>query len=131
MRNLFRTLLVLCIAAIVVLSVVPPAWRPVTRVPHDVEHFVMFALAGAALALAIPHHRLWLVAASALFAAIVEAIQLLVPGRHARISDFLVDTLGVWAGLGLGFWLDAVRARAARSRPGVDSPVEPRRRPPS
>jgi hypothetical protein len=35
------------------------------------------------------------------FPAAVEIVQLFVPGRHARLSDFLVDalamTLGVWA----------------------------------
>ena len=33
-----------------------------------------------------------------LFAGGLELLQVLVPGRHARLVDFAVDTLGAWTG---------------------------------
>jgi VanZ family protein len=33
------------------------------------------------------------------FAAAVELVQLFVPGRHARVSDFVVDAAAICSGL--------------------------------
>ena len=54
MRNVFRIAFAFLLALIVYLSLVPPALRPVTPLPHDVEHFTIFAIAGAMLGLAFP-----------------------------------------------------------------------------
>jgi VanZ family protein len=34
-----------------------------------------------------------------LYAGVIEMAQMFVPGRHARLSDFLVDALALWAGV--------------------------------
>jgi VanZ family protein len=43
-----------------------------------------------------------LVTAGIVFCAALEIAQLYVPGRHARLSDFVIDSLATCAGLVLG-----------------------------
>jgi VanZ family protein len=76
---------------IAVLSLVPPAVRPVTIFPHAVEHFVIFFLAGSAFALGYPRRELLQMVGLIAFAAFVEVAQMYAPGRHARLSDFVID----------------------------------------
>jgi VanZ family protein len=85
--------------AIVVLSLVPPSLRPETGAPHDVEHFLIYY--GAALAFALGYEVRYTLLAALLvaFSGAVELAQLLVPGRHARLSDFVVDALSMCAGV--------------------------------
>lgn len=91
MRLLFKALTIGLLVAIVALSVVPPEFRPETGAPHDVEHSAVFALFGFALVVGYrPPVLAWLTLGP-LFAASVELAQIYVPGRHARLSDFLVD----------------------------------------
>jgi VanZ family protein len=78
-------------AMIAVLTVVPPWMRPVTILWHDIEHAAIFAAAGAAFAIAYRGRSLSLILAATAYAAVLELAQLLVPGRHARMEDFLVD----------------------------------------
>ena len=89
----------LLIAAIVGLSVVPPAARPVTAVPHYVEHFAIFLLAGAAVGIGFAARWHWAAAGVIAFTALIEIVQMWIPGRHARLSDFAVNAAA--AGLGL------------------------------
>jgi VanZ family protein len=50
------------------------------------------------------------------FSAAIEIIQLGIPGRHARISDFVVDALSVSIGVGLAFVLTEHKAFAGLRR---------------
>jgi VanZ family protein len=85
-------------ALIVVLSLVPSWLRPVTGAPHNVEHFAIFALTGAAFAIGYrPTSKV--AAGLVLFAGAVELAQLFDPGRHARLSDFIVDAVAALIGL--------------------------------
>lgn len=95
---LFKCLAIALLIAIVVLSVVPAELRPDTDVPHDIEHGAIFALFGVALVLGY-RLRFWTwVMLGPLFAAAIELAQLYIPGRHSRLSDFLVDAAGVLLG---------------------------------
>jgi hypothetical protein len=47
-----------------------------------------------------------------LFAAAVELVQVWVPGRHPRLSDFAAGVLGLGLGIGLAF----ISTRIARGR---------------
>jgi hypothetical protein len=114
MQTYSRTLLLALTVTIVALSVVPPGWRPVTRLPHGVEHAVIFGLAGASLALSFARSWLVLGIVATMFTALVELAQLWIPGRHARLSDFVVDTAGAWLGLAVC----AACRRLWRSRTG-------------
>ena len=75
--------------AIIVFSLVPPDLRPVTDASHAVEHFVIFAATGFAFGLS--YGSRYLIPIGLVFAGAIELAQLLVPGRHARLSDFVVD----------------------------------------
>jgi VanZ family protein len=87
---------------ILVLSTVPPTLRPETSIPHRLEHASIFAATGLAFALGYPRNRALLAALLVIFSGSVELVQLLIPGRHARISDFLVDALSACLGLLIG-----------------------------
>jgi VanZ family protein len=45
-----------------------------------------------------------------IFTVAVELGQMWVPGRHARLSDFLINVLGLCLGVGLGFLLGPTRS---------------------
>ena len=84
-------------AAIVVFSPVPPNLRPVTDVPHALEHFVIFATTGIAFGLGYgPRYSIAI--ALVIFAGAIEVAQLSVFGRHARLSDFIVDAFAACIG---------------------------------
>ena len=88
--------LVLCVIAFVTLS--PIELRPETGLPPSVERLVAFAVLGALAMLAHPRRRLrwfWSLIAAA---ALLEAGQHLVSGRHGRIIDFDVKAVGTLLG---------------------------------
>jgi hypothetical protein len=91
LRNLARAGAWLMLAAIVVLSLVPPAFRPTTPMPHHVEHLSAFFLDGLAWGVSFPGHERLLSLAAVAFCAGIELAQRMVLGRHARVSDFIVD----------------------------------------
>lgn len=83
-------------AAIVVLSVVPAADRPVTGAGYRFEHLAAFALVGGFFAVG---YRLSLGArfvTAFLFCSGVELLQVPLPTRHARLSDFAIDLVTSW-----------------------------------
>jgi len=92
------------IIVIIVLSVVPANERPVTGVGHLSEHTAAFApVAGA---FAIGYHlfslaRLLLLAL--LFCGAIELLQVPLPTRHARVSDFVIDLVASWLAMALVF----------------------------
>jgi VanZ family protein len=87
------------VALIVALSVVPPSLRPETGVPHDLEHFTIYFVTGFAFALGYDLRRALLAPLLVIFTGAIEIAQLFVPGRHARLSDFIVDAFAVCVGL--------------------------------
>jgi VanZ family protein len=97
---------------IIILSIVPPDLRPETNVPHDLEHAGIFFLTGLAFGLAYDHSKGWLASYAVIFAAAVELSQLFVPGRHARVSDFIVDAAAMCFGL-IVAWLARAQLRFA------------------
>ena len=100
-QTVFQIAAWFCFAAIVVLSLVSPSLRPVTIVPHAFEHAAIFALAGLAVGLGYPNRSVFHLIALAIFAAAIELAQHYVPGRHPRLSDFAIDTLGAFSGVAL------------------------------
>jgi VanZ family protein len=103
--NAFRIASWLLAIAIVVLSVVPPSLRPESDVPHDLEHFAIFVASGIAFGIGYSRRpglvAIWLV----IFAGAVELAQLAIPGRHARLSDFIVDALAACIGLAMASYV--------------------------
>jgi len=106
----------LCIAAIGALSLVAPSLRPVTFLPHNLEHAAIFAAAGFASGLGYPGGPARTLAALVIFAGAVELAQIFVPGRHATLTDFAVDALAACAGVAAAFAVTRVWMRALSSR---------------
>ena len=88
------------LVAIAVLSFVPPSSRPDTGVPHSLEHLALFVPTGLAFALGYAPATCCSFRLIA-YAAVVELGQIWVPGRHARLSDLIINVLGLCIGVGL------------------------------
>ena len=88
----------LLLLAIAVLSLVPPSYRPATMIPHGFEHLVVFLLMGLAFGLGYASRYILATLLLIAFVGLVEIAQLFVPGRHARMTDFLIDALAVCIG---------------------------------
>ena len=82
--------------AIIILTVVPAEDRPVTGLGQWLEHFAAFALLGGAFTKAYGLSITRYLLLAVLFCAGIELLQVPLPTRHARVSDFLIDTVGVW-----------------------------------
>ena len=82
------------ILAIIVLSVVPAEDRPGTGAGQLLEHLTAFAIVGGAFAIGYRFSVMWLMFLAVLFCAGIELLQVPLPTRHARVSDFLIDTAG-------------------------------------
>src|SRR5262245_3421672 len=115
---MMRILAWLLVAAITALTLVPPSWRWVFGLPHAAEHFVGFLLMGGALALAYPGRGRALAVVAIAFAAVLEILQTITPGRHARLSDFLIDAAGACVGIAAAAL--AERMRRVKSLPAAD-----------
>jgi VanZ family protein len=86
-------------AAIVILSVVPPSLRPETSAPHSVEHLTIYAATGFAFGLGYNRRHYLVAILLVVFSGSIEIAQLFVPGRHARLSDFIIDAIAACMGL--------------------------------
>jgi VanZ family protein len=116
LTRLFQICAWASLAAIGALSLVSPRLRPVTAMPHDIEHAAIFALAGLAVGLGYPQHTVRNMVVLTVFAGVVELAQLYVPGRHARVTDFLVDAGAACAGVLVALVITRAMAQTA-SRP--------------
>jgi VanZ family protein len=102
MRRVFQIAAWLAVFVITVLSLVPPTYRPVTAASHNLEHLAIFLAAGAAFVAGYPG-RPWVVTIGMVsFCGAIEIAQLWVPGRHARLVDFLVDAAAACIGITVG-----------------------------
>ena len=103
--------------AIAVLSLVPAHDRPVTALPHALEHLTIFFAAGLAFGIGYPQRHGFQFLALLVFSAVIEMAQLVVPGRHARLTDFVVDAVGIITALSLGLIASPKLSRRLRSAP--------------
>jgi len=106
----------LLVTAIVVLSLVPPKLRPESGVGHNYEHAIIFFVTGIAAAIGYRVDIRLLCSAAIVFCGGLELLQNIVPGRHARMSDFIVDSGAAILGLLLVSFL----GRAALGRRGAE-----------
>src|ERR1044072_5948236 len=97
-RGVFRMIAWVCLAAIVVLSLVSPSLRPVTILPHNLEHLAIFAITGFALGLGYPGHLVRNLALLVVFAGAIELAEFVTPGRHPRLIDFGVAAASACVG---------------------------------
>ena len=97
--RLMRAAAWLLITAIAALSLVPPSLRPVTHAGHGIEHIAIFLAAGMAFGLGYHVRHLYLAIGLIAFAGSIEIAQYWVPGRHARMSDFIIDAVSACIGV--------------------------------
>jgi VanZ family protein len=113
---------------IVVMTVVPAPLRVVTGAPHNVEHALIFLATGIAAGLGYELRSSVACAAAVTVCAGLELVQLVVPGRHARMSDFLIDAVAACVGIGIAWTVrhltegNCVRQRCSTSTKPQPSP---------
>ena len=103
LQRLFRVVAWLLAMAIILLSIGPASTRPVTGAGHNLEHLLIFLAMGGAFGLGYPRRFTLLPIAMLAFSAAIEIVQVLVPGRHARVSDFLTDAAASCVGVAISF----------------------------
>ena len=106
-----------CLAAAVAFATLgPPGTRPhSSSLGQDGEHALAFVLLGIAFGLAYPRSRLSTAAMVVGLTGLLEILQFLAPGRHARLTDFLVDALAACVGLAAATAFDLIVKRTQRS----------------
>jgi VanZ family protein len=87
------------VAVITVLSLVPPSLRPEPGTQHNLEHFAIFMATGLAFGVGYGRKTGVVMVALVLFAGMIELAQIVIPGRHARLSDFIVDAVAMCVGV--------------------------------
>ncbi|SRR6059036_3265996 len=113
-QKIFQAVAWLLAGTIAVLSLSPPSIRPITGAAHGLEHFLIFLATGMAFGFGYSRRAGLLTIALPTFAAAIEVAQNWVPGRHARMSDFLVDAASSCLGVGLSYAFLKLRAAAIR-----------------
>jgi VanZ family protein len=101
MTIILRLFAWLLAAAVTFATLGPARFRPHAAITHDGEHALAFVLLGLAFALAYPRQRLPVAGIAVILIGVLELLQLFVPGRHARLEDFLVDALTALAGFAI------------------------------
>lgn len=85
------------------MSVVPAVDRPVTGAGQWVEHFTAFALVAGAFAIGHSFSFIRLLLLAFFFCGGIELLQVPLPTRHARLSDFIVDFIASCFAIGSVF----------------------------
>ncbi len=86
-------------AAVTFATLGPARLRPHSDLGQDGEHAFAFVLIGLVFGLAYAQHRLRTSTIAVILIGVLELLQLWVPGRHARLEDFIVDAFAACAGL--------------------------------
>jgi VanZ family protein len=102
-------------AAVTFATLGPARLRPHSDLGQDGEHALAFVLVGLAFGLAYTGHRLLTAGIAVVLIGVLELLQLWMPGRHARLEDFVVDALAACVGIAVAAGLDWVMRRMRRS----------------
>ena len=106
MNILLKPIAWILAAAVAFATLGPATYRPHSDLGQDGEHALAFVLVGLAFGLAYGRNRLVTTAISVILIGVLEILQLWMPGRHARLEDFVVDALAAAVGLALAAALD-------------------------
>ncbi len=88
-------------AAVTFATLGPPRLRPHSNLGQDGEHALAFVLIGLAFGLAYPRRRLLTAVVAVVLTGVLEVLQLWMPGRHARLEDFVVDAAAACVGFAI------------------------------
>jgi VanZ family protein len=117
MNAIFKLFAWFLAAAVTFATLGPANLRPHFYFGQNGEHAFAFVLVGIAFGLAYRSNRPLTAAVTIVLIGVLEMLQLWVPGRHARLEDFVVDALAASVGLLLVTAVEWIRAR--RSSPGT------------
>jgi VanZ family protein len=106
MTLLLRIIAWLLTAAVTFATLGPPSYRPRSPLGQEGEHALAFLLVGLAFGLAYPRRRLRTTAMAVVLIGVLELLQLWMPGRHARLEDFVVDALAACVGIAVAAVMD-------------------------
>jgi VanZ family protein len=112
MTLILRIIAWLLTAAVTFATLGPARLRPHSDLGQDGEHALAFILVGLAFGLAYPRRRLVTAGIAVVLIGLLELLQLWMPGRHARLEDFVVDALAACAGITMAAVLDWVLRRS-------------------
>jgi VanZ family protein len=104
-------------AAVTFATLGPAQLRPHAPLGHDGEHAFAFVLVGIAFGLAYAQRRTFVATVSVVMIGVLEVLQIWVPGRHARVVDFVVDALAACFGFTIVAVLEWIRERRSTSSP--------------
>ncbi len=110
-RTLCRIGFAVSILAVLVLSLLPDDDLPVVELSDKVRHFIAYAEIAAIGLLAYAAAPVLVIAGVVALGAGIEIAQLYVPGRSSDIADFMVNCLGVLAGIVLARVISALWPR--------------------
>jgi len=104
-------------AAIAFASLGPAQQRPHSNLGQNSEHALAFVLLGLIFGLAYAGNRSRIAMFVIGYTGLIELLQLIAPGRHARLQDFMVDALAACLGLvaaaALHWTIERARPRAS------------------
>jgi VanZ family protein len=106
-------------AAVTFATLGPPRYRPHAALGQDGEHALAFVLIGLAFAMAYPKQRRLTLMIAVAAIAVLEVLQLFVPGRHARLEDFLVDAVSACIGFAIVAAADWLLKRSREANAGA------------
>ena len=86
--------------------------RPHSDLGQIGEHGLAFILIGLAFGFAHPEQRLRTATVAVVMTGVLEIVQTWMPGRHARLQDFVVDVIATCIGFVIAAGLSQAPARA-------------------
>lgn len=116
MTIILRIFAWLLAAAVAFATLGPPGYRPHSDFGQNGEHALAFVLIGLAFGLAYAQRRLLTAAIAVAMIGLIEILQFWAPGRHARLSDFIVDALAACAGLTVAASVGWIAARSRQAK---------------
>jgi VanZ family protein len=118
-HSLIRAAAWLVFVAVVFVTLGSPQYRPTTDFAHDVEHALAFLALGLLFGLGYASNRLTVILGAVPVIGVLEVLQLWMPGRHARMEDFVVNLVTFWAAFAAtALLVSLVNGRLARPQGG-------------
>jgi VanZ family protein len=116
-KSIVRAAAWLVFVAVVFVTLGSPQYRPTTELAHDVEHALAFAVLGLLFGLGYAGNRLTIVLGAVPVIGLLEILQLWMPGRHARLEDFVVNLVTFWVAFAaVCLALAVVRSRRVKAK---------------
>ena len=111
-----RALAWISLAIIVVLTLVPPEFRPVTGLTRAFEHSAIFFITGALFVFGYQIRIGLFFILAIIVCGFLELLQAYAPGRHARLTDAMVDAMSACIGIAIAWGVLRLRQTSKREK---------------